>query len=446
MKRRINHRVIYTVFSGLIIFLGTLIAIQYAQGKFRSFDENITQGSALLAANSFPTGAEVYVDGTLTTATDDTLYLTPGTYNVEIKKEGYNTWKKQLLLESELVTQTNATLFPISPNLTALTFTGISSLSPSPDGLKIAYYNASASSELKKGIYVLELSDNPLGFQKGAKQVAVDVPEYELGQANYIWSPDSTELLVQTPVKTMLLDISKTNELRTLPDQELRLSTLLSTWEEEMYLREVEYLREFPPEIRQIATQSATNTYISPDKKRLLYTAKESLTIPESLVTAPPSINSQQQTRTLTPETIYVYDREEDTNFMVGAASPSADTTEKVFLSATARPTLLTSVASPSAFATLQATAAAQTAQQFAAYHTSVAVDTLQWFPDSKHLIYIKDAAINIINYDGTNQTVLYSGPFENNFLYPWPDGSRVVIATVLSLDAPVNLYAVEIR
>ena len=50
------------------------------------------------------------------------------------------------------------------------------------------------------------------------------------------------------------------------------------------------------------------------------------------------------------------------------------------------------------------------------------------------------------MEYDTTNQTTLYSGPFTDEFVYPWPNGDRMVILTSFSPDTPQNLYALELK
>src|SRR5687768_2916972 len=91
-----KRRVSYTFLSALIIVVGTLVAIQYAKGNYRATQEGFFQGTGLLSANSFPTAAQVLIDGKLVTATDDNLYLNPGTYQVKIVKDGYSSWEKTL--------------------------------------------------------------------------------------------------------------------------------------------------------------------------------------------------------------------------------------------------------------------------------------------------------------------------------------------------------------
>src|SRR5690606_1619230 len=144
-------------------------------------------------------------------------------------------------------------------------------------------------------------------------------PSFNLVDAEIIWSPDSSEAMLLTENKEMLLDIDQKNDLNTLPDISFRRAQILSQWEEEMYDRERQYLARFPVEVISLATQSAKNVYISPDKKRLLYTATEAVTIPAGIAPPVPSTNTQPQERDLQPGSTYIYDREEDTNFKVGA-------------------------------------------------------------------------------------------------------------------------------
>ena len=449
MSSTVNKRFIYTLLSGVFIIIGSILAIQYAKGNFRLTEQGFVQGTGLLSANSFPTAAEIIIDGKLVAATDDTVYLEPGEYEVEIVKDGYNAWKKRVRIEKELVVQTNATLFPKAPSLTNLTFNGALNLSPSPDGQKVIFYAHSNTSERKNGLYLLELVNNAFSFQKEPRQISDDSLSFDLESAKFIWSPDSSEVILIAEDREVLLDINKLNTLDSLADISFRKKQMLSEWEQEMYLRERENYSKFPPEIITIATTSAKNVYISPDKKRMLYTATESLTIPDELVPPKPASSTQPEERTLSIGGIYVYDLEEDRNFRVGTqeASQSSQISQKSLLGTDLldkNSPLIT--ASPSAFQALQATQSAQTADNFTVYHSSAFAETLQWFPDSKHLIFVKNDTIKIMEYDTTNETILYSGPFANNFVYPWPNGDRLIILTSFSPNTPQNLYALELK
>jgi hypothetical protein len=443
----VNSKILFTLLSAIIIIIGSYLAIQYANGNYRLTKQGLLRESGLLSANSFPTGAQVFIDGELTTATDNTLYLNPGEYVIEIAKEGFAPWKKTLQIKKELVTQTNAKLFPTAPSLTPLTFTGAENILPSPDGRKIVYYTASASTQAKNGLYVLELNDNAMPFQKTSRQIAEDVPLYKLNEADLIWSPDSTQLMVLAELKQLLIDVSQKNNLQSLPDISFRRRQILSEWEEEIYLRERQYLVEFPEEIVQVATQSAKNVYISPDKKKLLYTATASASLPENLVPPLPSTSTQPESRDIQPEKIYIYDAEEDKNFLIGTEIGENTIVIKGLLADDVLEKLpRTLLASPSAFTRLQGEDLAETTAKFNTYHNSLFINTLQWLPDSNHLVFVRDDHIQVIEFDGTNNTTIYSGPFAKNFLYPWPDGSRLIILTSFSPDSPRNLYSIELE
>jgi hypothetical protein len=446
MKFKFNPRVAYTFFSAIAILVGTILAIQYAQGRYHFTKDGLSKETGLLSANSFPTGAQVYINDRLVSATDDTLYLKPDEYQIKIQKEGYHTWEKKLKVEGALVTQTNAQLFPVVPKLTPLTFSGVSNVSPSPDGQKLLFYTNSATTQAKNGLYILDLSNSLMLFQKDAVQIAEDTLSLDLATAKFIWSPDSSEVMLITENKEMLLDTGKKNNLRLLTDISFKKGQLLSTWEEEIYLRERQFLSKFPDEIIQIATESAHNVYLSPDKERLIYTADKSLTIPEGLIPPVLATNTQPESRNIEANKIYIYDREEDKNFYVGEEASESGLIKNLLANDLYNKTPMNLESSPSAFLNLQATTSAQTADNYSLYYTSLTADTYQWMPDSKHVAMVSDDKINIKTYDNTNDTTVYSGPFTDNFIYPWPDGSKLLILTSFSPETPVNFYAVDLK
>ncbi|MEN8253778.1 MAG: hypothetical protein ABFQ62_05405, partial [Patescibacteria group bacterium] len=349
-------------------------------------------------------------------------------------------------------TQTNAQLFPIAPSLIPLTFTGAKNISPSPDGEKIVFYSASASTDMKNGLYVLELNDSVLSFNKQAKQILTDKSRiFDFSNSQFVWSPDSTQLIIINPLKDVIVEIDKKIDVTTLPNVGKQKQQILSEWQEEMYLRERQFLAKFPKEIINIATQSAKNVYISPDKKRLLYTATKEMNLPENLVPPIPSTNTQMEMRQLSPENIYVYDREEDKNFLVGKENSSTNTLDGGMVKHLLAIDLFdkkaqTLEASPGAFISLQGKTDDETVDNFARYHTSLYTHGLQWFTDSKHLININENKIHIKEYDNSNETTIYSGPFEDSFVYPWPNGSKLVINTSFSPETAPNLYAIELK
>lgn len=439
-----NRRVLFTFLSATIIFLGTLLAIKFAQG-YRPGRDGLRE-TGLLSANSYPTGASVYINGNLTTATDDTLNLTPGEYDIEIRKDGYTAWKKRLKIEKELVTQTNALLLPVAPSLTPLTYTGAQHLTPSTDGQSILFTTASASASKANGIYILDLSDSPLALQKGARQIASYPDEFDTNKLTFLWSPDSSQILMSDGRHNVMLNAGRTNDLESLRDITVNVEQVLSEWDTEVTQKRISALEKFPPEIVKLATNSATHVYLSPDQERIVYTATESATIPETLIPPVQAANSQPQERTLTAGRIYTYDRHEDRNFAI------AEATYIVASSPTPSPT-----PRPRRGQTTQEfEEAVPTSQERVLTRIQSMKESLsglytgapQWLPDSRHLILMNGEGIEIVEYDGTNKTLVYAGPFAHQFLYPWPNGSKLLILTNFHQPASdvLNLYALGLR
>lgn len=70
------------------------------------------------------------------------------------------------------------------------------------------------------------------------------------------------------------------------------------------------------------------------------------------------------------------------------------------------------------------------------------------WLPDSRHIILVEEGIVSVVDFDGTNQAVIFAGKFEDNFVFPWPDSSRLVI--ISSFPTPTaslpNLYGVNLK
>ena len=431
--------------TAVFIFSGTFLMIRYAQG-YRPTKTLTIKGTGLLSANSYPTAGEVYINGKLTTATDNTLNLDPGTYDIEIKKDGYHTWSKKLKIEAELVTETNAQLFPASPSLEPLTYTGATMPVPAPDGTKLSFTVASSSAVAKNGLYVQELTSSPIALNKTARQIARTETGYDYTTSNYTWSPNGSEILVSFKTGShILLDATKFNDLATLKDVTVRLPQILSEWELELARQERVQLLKLPEFMASIATQSATNLYFSPDSKRLLYQSITNLDIPTGLVPTLPSSSTQTESRSLQAGSWYVYDLKEDKNFLI--AEDKLPKTQKITLLpnfAVAIPAEL--ISSPSAFHLLQNGTTGESIILFNAQYPSIVVSQIQWFPDSTHLILTTDSGIDLLEYDGTNRVTIYGGPMDKSIVYPWPDGSKIITRISFSEGTLPNLYTIKLK
>ena len=95
------------------LLLGTVIVVLYGKGYRFNFEKGRPDfnGTGLLVATSVPDGAQVFINGHLTTATDNTINLAPGEYDVKIFKEGYFPWQKKITIKKEVVSKADALLF-----------------------------------------------------------------------------------------------------------------------------------------------------------------------------------------------------------------------------------------------------------------------------------------------------------------------------------------------
>ncbi|MCH7951952.1 PEGA domain-containing protein [Patescibacteria group bacterium] len=456
-----NRRLLITLSTAIVLIAGTYAAIQFAKGYRPNLQTREIQGTGLLVLNSTPKGAQVLIDGKLTTATDDTINLPPGEYEVEIKKDGYISWKKTLTIQAELVRQANARLFPAVTDLRPLTFTGAKNLSPSPDGQKIIYAVTQSSEEVKKGLWILDLVERPLSLSKEPRQIARNTESLDFTRAILGWSPDSNQVLTHFSAdektkksleQNILLDASDFNRQESLRDATARLPLVFSQWEEQLARKINDQLLELPLEMQKIATASATNLYFSPDDQKLMYTATREVEIPKGLIPPLPSTSTQRQERSIKPGSVYVYDIKEDTNFLILETSAPAELgepgTRMLLIDQIIPRTLFTPEASPSAHTKLQEGTTAETIAEFKAQYTPITTQSLQWFPDSNHLILTEEGNVSILEYDGTNRATIYTGQFENQFAYPWPDGSKLLILTNLNVesDLPPNIYAIKLK
>jgi len=418
-------RILLFLLALFLISAVSIVVIKIGQGYKPDISTKSLRPTGLLVATSTPDGAQVYIDGKLKTATNATLNLSPDEYEVEIKKDGFFPWKKTLEIKKELVTKTDAYLFSSFPDLRALTFTGAQNPVLSPDGTRVVYAVASPSVSLEKqGLWVLDLTDRPLGLSRQPRQIVANTPQLDFSQAELCWSPDGKQILAtfkttqgkggtaKTKIQNFLLDAEKANSSLVLPDITPTINLLLQSWEKEEQSRFQVQISKLPEKLLSTLTDNTANIQFAPDETKILYTATASASIPQGLISLPPVVSTQKEEREIKPGRVYVYDLKEDKNFFIGEAP---------------------SILPPNL--NIQPQASNKSPQI-----------SYSWFPTSKHIFIAQKDKIIIKEYDGTNETVVWSGHFVNSFAFPFPAGNRILILTTLGKDTPSNLYAVSLR
>jgi len=391
-----RYRIFVTLITFLVLAIFGSIAILYARGYRLSFDEdnrNLQIGpQGLLVANSDPNGAQVFVDGELKTATNNTISLAPKSYDVEIKKEGFLSWKKKVTIEKETVTQIDGFLIAAAPSLTALTFSGVFNPIPSPDNTKIAYGVPSTpeNGADKAGLWILETVDLPLGFNRDPRRIT----DGDLTEAKWEWSPDGRQIMLTTKNSIFLLDTGVFTPQSQRSNIVSQLENIQKEWDTEREKRLQSKLSGIADEIEKVFVRSATNIYFSPDEERIIYTARADDSIPENVVTQLPGSSTQPQERNIKTGQTYVYDIKEDRNFAVGSET-----------------------------------------------------DKLSWLPTSINLLQPQEDKIIIKDYDNMNEQVVFSGGYSFPHAYATSSSNRILILTSLGGNSEYpNLYWLSLK
>jgi len=439
MSRPKKKRLLINLAIITFILSGTLIAIKFAKGYRPNLQNKNFNGTGLLAASSHPKQAQVFIDGRLTTTTDDTLYLTPGTYQVEIAEPGFHSWKKDIPIKEELVSIASARLFPTIPSTTPLTYYQAQNTTISPDGTSIAFVITAAPFEADNGLYVLSLNNNLLGSTNLTQLTDLSTHDYQ--NALLLWSPEGNQILVtftqeDTITASHLLNTKNFNSAKNLNDTTVRLPLLLSQWQEQLQKLDQPAFNQLPDFMQNLLSDQATNVYFSPDQEKVFYTITQDTTLPDNTIGADlPNINSTPEQRTLTAGQTYLYDLTEGTNYHLDFAINS-DTSKKLLLALPVTPT--TDSASQSADQTTTLTQILSDdpltlIQELKNQTDSRQTTNISWYPDSDHLIITSSDSVSIVEYDGLNFTTIIESNIIESFSAPSPDGGRLIILSNLN-------------
>lgn len=440
MSRQKKNRLLVNIAIITFLVLGTTVAIKFAKGYRPSLQNKNFNGTGLLAASSHPKQAQVFINGRLTTTTDDTLYLNPETYQVEIIKPGFHSWKKDIPIKKELVSIATARLFPTILSTTPLTFYQAQNTILSPNGTTIAFVITNAPFEADNGLYTLSLNNNLLGGSN-LTQLS-DLTSFPYQQATLLWSPEGNQILSvftqdNTITSSHLLSTKDFNSPREINDVTVRLPLLLSQWQEQLQKMDQPTFNQLPDFMQEILSQNSLNVYFSPDQEKVFYTSTQDITLPENTIGADlPNINSTPEQRTLTANQTYLYDLKEGTNYHLPFTLNST-TTKKTLLA-----TPITPTSSDNATQSANQTSAQikplsddllTLIQELRNQTDSLQTTNLSWYPDSNHLIITSPDKIDIVEYDGLNLTTIIETGIIESFSSPSPDGDRLVILTNLN-------------
>lgn len=403
-------KILYSVvIIGIIIALTTAI-IAYGRGyRLNPFEKSINS-TGILSANSSPDGASIFIDGKLISATNGSISLAPNWYNLRIAKEGYQAWEKKIRIQGEVVIRVDAFLISNNPSLRSLTVSGLISPSLSPSGTRVAYIvpveeaTTSAVTKPHIGIWTYEFKNSPLGGLIDPKQVFVPLGKIDWYNSYVIWSPDEKQIALITKATgtksekiVSAIEIFLDNPNTPPIPITSTLESVLADWDNLKTQKQDQLLSALPQVLSDFLKNSTSNIQFAPDNNKILYLATSSASLNSILAPSIIGTNSTPEARNVEKGKFYVYDIKEDKNFFVSD--------QKSF------------------------------------------IGLPRWYSDSKRIVMVENASIGVIDYDGTNKRTVYSGPFQENIVYPWTSSGKLVILTNLNKHKALpNLYEVDIR
>ena len=396
-------RVLFFLITLVVVGSMGLFASYYARGYRLNIKTFKFQPNGILVLKSEPDGASVYINGELKTATNASISLSPGTYDVEVRRDGYFSWYKRLTIEKEIVTQATISLLKNAPSLSPITSSGAVNPVMSEDGSKIAYIvlpSKNIGSE-KVGLWTLDTFSLPLGFGSGPKRIT----DGDLTGAVYVFSPDNRQVLLTISNSVYLLDTGSFTAQNQRVNIASKKDATITSWASEKENRDQILTRNLPPEIIDILTRKSSSFVFSPDGSMILYTASSSGTLPEGLTQPLPGASTQRQERSVQNGHTYIYDIKEDRNFLI-----------------TDQPITIGN-------------------------DDSAKVSALRWMSTSKHLLLAQEGQIVVMDYDGTNRQVIYSGSYFAPSAFPFTNTTKILILTNLgSPSGGANLYTLTVK
>ena len=380
-----------------------LFASYYARGYKLDLKTFKFQPNGILVLKSEPDGASVYINGDLKTATNASISLSPGTYDVEVRKDGYFNWYKRLTIEKEIVTQATISLFKNVPSLSPVTSTGATNPLMAEDGSKIIYSILPSNSvgSDKTGLWELDTFSLPLGFGAGPKRIT----DGDMTGASYVFSPDGKQVLLTISNSIFLIDTGTFTAQNQRVNIASKKDVTIAAWNTERQSRDQSLIANLPPEVSDILSRKSSNFVFSPDGNMVLYTASSSGVLPDGLITPLPGASTQTQERNIVPGHTYVYDTKEDRNFLITDRAVTIDNSDNPMISA------------------------------------------LRWMSTSKHLLLADSGQIIVMDYDGTNRQTIYSGSYFTPYAFPFSNTTKILILTNLGAPtAPANLYSLTVK
>ncbi len=389
--------------SGTGIIITTVGIMLYLQGYRinlnRQKDDPIIKTTGIISVVSFPKSAAIYLNERLQNTTDSTLTLDPGDYSLKIQKDGYLPWQKNYKVKAEIVFTTNATLFKSVPDIQPATLTGALNSKVSPDGTMVLYSVNKSTTPKDNGLYRYQTNTTLSLIKNNPEQLSENLPNIDWSKATFEISPNNRQAIAYIGATVLLLDLDQKISSKNITDISLpqNLSKIRTSWKEldkELLLAK---LNKLPTELHSlVSTQSANSLLFNSQNNKVIYRSDKSGSLPTEIKTSLPAKSTQTQKRDIQPDYYYIYDIQDDTNFLLGSTSD---------------------------------------------------IKNLSWIPDTDNLIFTQNNLIFTTDYDTTNKQKVYATQTNNISTFTMlSDGRKLLILTAPFAGAEENLYTITIR
>ncbi|GIW62839.1 MAG: hypothetical protein KatS3mg090_0665 [Patescibacteria group bacterium] len=391
---------IYRVIT-LTLFLIALLSFVFFAKGYRFDSEKVTiTSTGIVSISSQPKASKIYINDEFKGVTDQNLNLKPGNYTIKITSDGYTSWQKNINLTEGVVLSLHAHLFSKNPGLKPLTSIGIKKIVQLDNVPQfIVLTDNLINSDNKNNLVLLNLESPIISLQKGIDpiiniQTTFATDSVDLNHLKLSPSPDFTQLLIEYEKENLLVDL-KTKETFANIDKD----QLQTNWNEEIQKEKSLIIKSFPKELQTIASNSADILKISPDENKILYKAKSDAELPLAIKPTLPISKDTLNHRNIVKNKVYIYDKKNDKNYLIKPLE-NIDIENKAV-----------------------------------------------WHTDSQHIIFIEGNQIKVVDADGENSIVVYSGPFEKNFISSSPRGNIFLLINLNNNNNPyADLYEIEIN
>ena len=180
------------------IAAATVVLVAYGRGYFYDLETGKIAGGGLLSIDSEPGDARIRVDDARRGSTENRIRLASGTYTVQLRREGYRSWTKELSVQTAAVTYARyPVLVPNKvPSDPIRNLNGLKFVSQSDDQRYLAAVTSTDGGD--------RLRIFPAGGQSSYLALAPSAkyPSLNINITDLSWAPDASRAFVRAEISS----------------------------------------------------------------------------------------------------------------------------------------------------------------------------------------------------------------------------------------------------